>query len=547
MSGTCSYDGYGPAWLFDDSPIPDPTGIAEESIRFIKGFLKHPLSTAPDNAFQLDRWQERFLRKMIGPVDENGERLCRNAYAQLGKGSRKSSLAAACAILWTFGPLRRPLQGSVVCASDKEQANYLFEEALKVVYATPKLDGAAKSRPSKFRIMHPKSGAFFDCISSESEKIHGRSVGGLSIVDELWAHRNSKTYEAIVANARKVPGSLVLCCTTAGRGAEAPDYAHAQYARKVASGEIDDPRFLSVIFETPPDARWDDPETWRKALPGLDNGYPDLAGLKDWANQIKQGKPAEEAVFRQFILGQRQATTTVPAFDLEAFDRGRVDFKPEDMTVWPSWVAADCSTKIDITAVSIGWRVECGSPARTEYWVDTRCFVPEATIRKKSELDRAPYELWAKGGWIIPTPGEEIDPRFVKEYIARLCDEHDVQEVGFDEAYSFNVRQPLQDDGINVVIVPQGVLSQGPALTTLEGVIASGRLKWNSPVLRWCVDNAVCIADKNGNKSLHKGKSRDRIDAATTLWMLIQQMDAYQSPNILESENFDPSKWFVTL
>src|SRR5690606_39032317 len=119
--------------------------------------------------------------------------------------------------------------------------------------------------------------------------------------------------------------------------------------------------------------------------------------------------------------------------------------------------------------------------------IATTCFVPENNLQRKAEKDRAPYPQWAEEGWIVPAGLDEIDLRVVVDHISDLCERFDVREVSFDPSYSFNVRTPLQEAGRPVVLLPQGWQTQGPAVADLEGVVMAGRVKWNSPVMRWCV------------------------------------------------------------
>lgn len=110
----------------------------------------------------------------------------------------------------------------------------------------------------------------------------------------------------------------------------------------------------------------------------------------------------------------------------------------------------------------------------------------------------------------------------MEKFLRKLNDDFDVQEFTFDHAYSQAVRGPMNDDGLPVAIMPQGYVTQSPALATLEGAIYSRRVKWDSPVLRWCMDNVkINNLDAAGNRKMDKGRSRDRIDLACCLWMAV--------------------------
>ncbi|MFA7588527.1 MAG: hypothetical protein WCY11_20465, partial [Novosphingobium sp.] len=111
-------------WLTGDpNDIPDPQGRADRALKFA-GLLKHP--KGPDKALVLDPWQENVIRRILGPADENGNRLVRTVYLQVGRGSRKTSLAAVLALIFTYGPERTPRAANYVAAADRAQARVAF-------------------------------------------------------------------------------------------------------------------------------------------------------------------------------------------------------------------------------------------------------------------------------------------------------------------------------------------------------------------------------------------------------------------------------------
>jgi phage terminase large subunit-like protein len=176
------------------------------------------------------------------------------------------------------------------------------------------------------------------------------------------------------------------------------------------------------------------------------------------------------------------------------------------------------STKIDLTTVLACFPEEDGS-----FLIKCWGFVPQETARRRSDEDRVDYVLWSKDDqeFMKLSPGYEIDPETVETFLRKLNDDFDVQELTFDPAYLQSVRGHLTDEGFPVAIMPQGWVTQSPALATLEGAIYGRLVKWDSPVLRWCMDNVKINTDPAGNRKMDKGRSRDRIDLACCLWMAV--------------------------
>lgn len=191
-------------WLHGDpKDIPDPLGRGQRGIDFT-GLLKHPKSTAPGKALILDPWQENVIRRILGPVDDDGNRLVRTVYLQVGRGSRKTSLAAVLALIFTYGPERTPKGANYVAAADRGQARVAFEEALSIISEVPQLAGVTRPVDSKNRLTHPRSGSFFEAISSDGRGAHARTPH-MILVDELWAHKKPELWHALRTGAAKTP------------------------------------------------------------------------------------------------------------------------------------------------------------------------------------------------------------------------------------------------------------------------------------------------------------------------------------------------------
>ena len=68
----------------------------------------------------------------------------------------------------------------------------------------------------------------------------------------------------------------------------------------------------------------------------------------------------------------------------------------------------------------------------------------------------------------------------------------------------------------------QGWVTMAPAIKELERAIIGRRFRHGgNPVLRWNFDNIAVETDKAGNKSFHKGRSKDRIDGAVAAAMAV--------------------------
>jgi phage terminase large subunit-like protein len=504
----------GPAWLTDGSLIPDPKGHGERAVEFLQ-FLKHPKSREADRALIWDPWQLRIVRKVYGPCHDDGRRLCRVVFLQVGRGNRKTSLGAALALLHTFGPERVPSGQVISAAADRKQARIAFEEAAGIISTMPQLAGAAQIQDFKNRIVHPKSRAVYEAIAAEAATQFGRTPV-MALCDELWAHKKIDLWHAIRTGLTKVAGSLLIVTTTAGRGSHTPDFPIYEYAKKCAADPSFDPSFLPIIFEASRDCDWQDEAIWAATNPGLQHGYPDLDSLRQLAREARE-RPADRDAFQQFHLGIRQEHSVSPFVDLEVYDEGAAAVDLHELEGQPCWLAVDLSSNSDLTVIVACWR-----DGEDGYFVWPWFFCPKDNLQSRADRDGVAYPAWAEDGFITPTPGNVVDFRAVEACIRDLCNRFDVQEIAFDPHLARNTMNALLEDGFPAVEMRQGWISMAPAVKELERAIIGRKFRHGGhPVLRWNFENIAVETDKAGNKSFHKGKSRDRIDGAVASAMAV--------------------------
>lgn len=526
-----------PEWLFDNSPIDDPAifktkngemiGGGERAVRFLRA-LKHSKSSAKGRAFTLDYWQERLIRAVYGPrhlVDipelgiRRGDRIIKTVFLLLPRGGRKTTLAAAMALLHTIGPEKVEGGEVITAASDRKQARLAYTEALGMIRSDARIEKAVSAQDYRNRILYPKHGSFFESISADAGTQHGRTPAFV-LADELHAWPKRDLWDVLRSGLIKTPNTLMVIATTAGRGQDNLAYEHYAKARKVALGEIDDPAFLPVLFETAADADWRDPEVWRRANPGMScpSPYPDLAGFRQYVKDA-EGSPGDRDAFRQLSLNVWLDHSTSPFVDMAVYDAGNVPVDLEALRGRQCWLGVDLSSTGDLTAIVAAFPDEDGG-----YGVVPWFFCPADNLRAKADKDGVPYPTWAEAGHIIPTPGNVVDLRIVEQKVRDLCADLDVAEIAFDPHMGRVTMANLAEDGFPVVEFRQGWISMAPAVKELERAILGGKFRHGGhPVLRWNFSNIAVEIDKAENKSFHKGKSKDRIDGAVAAAMAVSR------------------------
>ncbi|KQS64512.1 terminase [Rhizobium sp. Leaf371] len=505
-----------PAWVFDDSPIADPFGYGERAVKFLRA-LNHPKNPLPGHPFQLDKWQERIVRAIYGPRNPDGTRIVKTVVLLLPRGSRKTSLAAALALLHTWGPERTPGGEVLSAASTREQAKIAFEEAVSIIRAVPKVNAIAQIADHKHRVKNKTHGSFYVCVSNDGASAHGHTPV-FALIDEIHAWKKRDLWDAIRSGMAKTPGSLMVIATTAGRGQENLAFEQIAYARKVAKGEILDPATLPVMFETPQDADWEDEAVWQRANPGLSYGYPDLEGLRQMAKEAKE-RPGDRDAFRQFHLNCWLDHSEAPFVEMPIYDLGAAPVDLDRLKGEPCWIGVDLSSNKDLTAVVAAWRDGDGG-----YIVHPWYFCPKENLRRRSELDGVPYTTWAELALITPTPGNVVDYEYVEERIRDLCREYDVREIAFDPWNAQRTLSKFVDEGLPAIEMRQGFKTMNAACRELERAILGRKFQHGGhPILRWNFDNVSVVTDAAENIKMDKEKSRERIDGAVATAMAVSR------------------------
>ena len=466
-------------------------------------------------------WQRDFLEAVYGE-DEAGRRPVRTAVLSMARKNGKTQLVAGLGLCHLLGPEAEGRGEVYAAANDKAQSGKTFAEMVAILDDHPELD--ARCNVVKFSkrievLSGQGKGSIFAALSADASTKQGLSPS-FTIYDELGTAPKRDLYEALdtAMGARDNPLLCVISTQAASDHAVLSELI--DYGKKVNSGEVVDPSFhLTFYGADMDDDPWDE-ATWLKANPALG----DFRSLDDVQRQAAQARrmPAAEQGFRNLILNQR-VDAHVRFLAKAEWDNngGAVDY--EALQGRTCYGGLDLSQSRDLTAFVLVF-------PRPDGGIDVlpRFFLPEKNIAEKSELDRVPYDIWAKQGFLTLIPGAVVDPSFVAEAIAEACEIYDVQRIAYDRWRIADLKRELDRMGAQTPLEPygQGFRDMGPAVDKLERAVAEGRLcHAGNPLLTYCASNAVIEADPAGNRKLAKNKSSGRIDGLVALAMALAVID----------------------
>ncbi len=483
---------------------------AEMAVRFFERLLVHVKGEWAGEPFLLLPWQREIIRDLFGWKRPDGLRRYRNAYIEVPRKNGKSNLAAGIALYLLFMD-DEPGAEIYSAAADRDQAAIVFDLAKRMVEASPPLE----TRSATFKNSIVVGDRSYQVLSADAYTKHGLNAHGV-IFDELHAQPNRDLWDVLNTStgARRQP--LVVAITTAGYDRESICWEQHEYARQVAEGIIEDDSFYPAIFAADEADDWLDEAVWHKANPSL-GATVKLDYLRREAKRALQS-PAYQNTFRRLHLNQwtsqetrwlpmerwRAITTLVDAAALE----GRACYG-----------GLDLASSSDIAAFVLVFPPD---DADGLYMVLPYFWIPADNIVERGRKDRAPYEAWARDGWLTATPGNVIDYAYIQQTIESLAERYDIREIAFDRWGATQISTALEGAGLTMVQFGQGYRSMSLPTKEMLRLVLGGRLAHgNHPVLNWMADNLVVDTDAAGNVKPNKKKSREKIDGMVALIMAL--------------------------
>lgn len=477
----------------------------ERVIAFIERYCIVPEGKLIGQPMKLDGFQKDFLLDVYdNPVGTS------RAILSIARKNGKTGLIAGILLAHLVGPEAVQNSQIVSGAMSREQAALVFSLSVKMINLNPALQDIVHIIPSGKRLIGTPCNVEYKALAAEGKTAHGLSPV-LAILDEVGqvVGPRSDFVDAIVTSQGAHETPLLIAIST--QASNDADLLSVWIDDAATSG---DPHIVCHVHTAAKDADIMDQAAWRAANPALGT-FRSLDEMQRRAEEAAR-MPTSENTFRNLNLNQRVSTVS-PFVSRNVWEASILKDISPSMIVGECYAGLDLSEKNDLTALVI-----VGQDKDRDWLVFPFFWTPGKTLLDRAKRDRAPYDVWAKQGYLETTPTTSVEYDFVVLKIAELLSDFDVKAIAFDRWRIDVFKKEVDRIGLTLPLVKfgQGYRDMAPAIDTLETVLLNNRLRHGDhPVMTMCAANATVIKDSAGNRKIDKSKATGRMDGMVALTM----------------------------
>lgn len=507
-----------------ESIIPDPLFPAEahEGLEVFRSLKIVDAPGSPTMETACAPWVLAFAGAIFGSYNsETGQRLISEYFLCIPKKNSKSTIAAAIMLTALIRNWRLEAE-FIILAPTKEIADNSFKPAAAMIKHDDELSALMHVQPHMRLITHRETGATLKVVAADSDVVGGKKAVGV-LIDEAWLFgKNPKAPDMIreaTGGLLSRPEGFIIWLTTQSNEPPAGIFkSKLSYARGVREGKIQDPRFLPVIYEFPPEmiksgeARL--PENFHLVNPNM--GYSvDRATLERLFMQAEIDGEAEIrgflAKFLNIEIGLALMSDSWVGADFwepQALPGLTLDSLIERCEVIV--VGVDGGGLDDLLGLAVMGRVR--DSRDWLHWAHAYAH-PSVLTRRKSEAPRI-QDLAAIGDLtLVQKIGDDVAALAV--IVQRINDAGLLDKVGLDPAGIGAVLDALSDVGISeeqIIGISQGWKLTG-AIKTTERKLAEGAfLHCGQPLMAWACGNAKGVPSANAFLITKQASGTAKID-----------------------------------
>ena len=460
--------------------------------------LKHTKGADAGKPFVLEPWQIFALCSIYGfrNKKDHTKRMVTDVIIFIPRKAGKSTFTAGVSLYeLQFGEAGAEV---FTLATNREQATIVFDASKGFVENMPN-EVKNVFDLSKYEIR--KSGdsqSTYRALSRDNKKSGDGKNPSCVIIDEASAIVDRNSIEVLHSGmvARKNP--LRIYITTASFTKDTKFFEDMQSFENMLDGEAkDNPHWFGLLYGLDPQDDWRDPSTWAKANP--------MHGISVYQSAIEER--CEQAKLKPAALNEFLCKTLnvyVSAndawIDRQYWDDSagvQPEQQPDDV-----FIGFDLAATRDLNAVCTLKRY-----GENDFFAEFKFFLPEDGLKLVPTHYQDIFQQAVKSGILHITEGNVMDDREISEYIKNQATIYNVKEVGYDAYNAASLIARLNETGIPVKKVGQGMAVLSNPSKHTEKLIMSHAIRHDgNPFLGWQIGNCDAWYDINGNVKVRKNE-----------------------------------------
>lgn len=490
-------------YIFDENKANRP-------IQFIETFCKHSKGEWAGKPVILELFQKAYISALFGFIDKNtGLRRYKESMFYVARKNGKSTMLSGIAAYMLVAD-GEPGAEIYSCATKKDQAKLVFDEALNMIKQSPYLSKHIKKR--KTDLYFPITMSKFQPLGKNSDTLDGLNAHCV-IIDELHGVKDRNLYEVMKQSqsARRQP--LLIMITTAGTVRECIFDDMYEYACNIVDGNFEDDTFLPILYELDKKEEWLIPECWEKSNPALGT----IKKLDDLERKVEKAKNSPKdlsgVLTKDFNIRDTLSNAWLTFDDINNTET----FNIEDFRNCYAIGGADLSITTDLTCATLLF-IDKDTQKR---YIHQMYWLPSENFEERVKLEKIPYDIWLKRGLIRLCNGNSINYGDVTAWFIEMLNNYGITPLWiYYDSYSAKYWvEEMEQNGFKMVRCIQGAKTLSLPMQQLGADLKAKKINYNnSPILKWCLTNTGVQEDRNGNIVPIKNQSaKQRIDGVASM------------------------------
>jgi phage terminase large subunit-like protein len=446
-------------WYYDDKK-------EKRCIKFIENFVHH--SKGRSDLLELELWQKALISCIFSIVNENGIRQFREVFIVVARKNGKSLLASAILAYQAF--IEREYGAELYCLAPKlEQANIVFDNFYQSVSKESELLELCKKRRTDIYI--ESTNTIIKPLAFSEKKSDGLNPQCV-IADEIasWQGQGGlKMYEVIKSafGARTQP--LLIGISTAGYVNDSIYDELFVRSTSFLNGSSQETQLLPFLFTIDDIELWDSIEELKKSNPNL--GISVKKSYLQEEIRIAKGSLSKKAEFITKYCNLKQNSSQA-WLTYELVDKSsKKEFSLNDFRGCYGCGGIDLSQTTDLTCACIDIEKD------GDEYIFAQFFMPRNRLNDLIELDKVPYDIYVKQGYIILSGENYVDYKDVKAWYDMLKRDYKIMpcRIGYDRYSSQYLVDDMANKGYRMDDVIQG-WNLAPIIREFEGKLKDGKI-----------------------------------------------------------------------